>query len=378
MDIDYKKKLKIQTIVILVTVVITTVIVIFPIISNQESIIEGFSSLYSKMVTGSASQADHTIIRVVTEESATIDVVESSSPSVISVAEKSISYDFFSRPQSQESSIGTGFVVSKNTIISNKHVVSDLNATYSIVDSKGEKHEVTNIIRDPFNDLAILEVSDLVAPELEMGDSNEIQVGQTVIAIGNALGRFSNSVTKGVISGIGRGITTGSGFGRFQEQLDDVIQTDAALNPGNSGGPLLNLSGQVVGVNVAVSSDGENIGFAIPVSRVAKLLDDIKAGTLREKPFLGISYSIVTTDISKESGYPTGALVQVVVPGSAAEIAGVKVGDVITKVGDVTIDDDHMLADEILFYNVGDKVSLVIIRDGKNINVTATLKALSE
>ncbi|NCS32508.1 trypsin-like serine protease [bacterium] len=378
MDIDYKKKLKIQTIVILVTVVITTVIVIFPIISNQESIIEGFSSLYSKMVTGSASQADHTIIRVVTEESATIDVVESSSPSVVSVAEKSISYDFFSRPQSQESSIGTGFVVSKNTIISNKHVVSDLNATYSIVDSKGEKHEVTNIIRDPFNDLAILEVSDLVAPELEMGDSNEIQVGQTVIAIGNALGRFSNSVTKGVISGIGRGITTGSGFGRFQEQLDDVIQTDAALNPGNSGGPLLNLSGQVVGVNVAVSSDGENIGFAIPVSRVAKLLDDIKAGTLREKPFLGISYSIVTTDISKESGYPTGALVQVVVPGSAAEIAGVKVGDVITKVGDVTIDDDHMLADEILFYNVGDKVSLVIIRDGKNINVTATLKALSE
>ena len=190
-------------------------------------------------------------VRVASEESAVLDVVKKASPSVVSVLERSVSFNFFTGPQLQESSIGTGFAIEKDLIVTNRHVVNDTSATYTIVESDGTRHEAETIYRDQLNDLALLRLKDGDFDPLELGDSGQLQVGQTVVAIGNALGRFSNTVTKGVISGIGRGISASGGLGQFQEQLDNGIQTDAALKTGNSGGPLLNIEDQGLGGNCA-------------------------------------------------------------------------------------------------------------------------------
>lgn len=317
-------------------------------------------------------------IRIVTEESATIDVVKNSQDSVVSVVERSVSFDLFNGPQLQESSIGTGFFVGDKIVITNKHVVSDSSATYTVVDTAGVKHTVGSIFRDPLNDLALLTVEDLSIQALGFGDSARLQVGQTVIAIGNALGRFSNTVTKGVVSGVGRGITASGGLGQFQEEIDDVIQTDAALNPGNSGGPLLNLEGQVIGVNVAISVGSENIGFAIPSNTVVQLVKDFKAGVVRQRPFLGVSYALVTAEFSKNSNLPEGAYVRQVVAGSPAEKAGIKVDDIITKIGEVSITEESSLSNVVSKHKVSDIVEIVLYRDGDFLTIQATLEAVSE
>lgn len=313
--------------------------------------------------------------KVVDEESATIAVVESTSPSVVSVLEKSVSYNLFNGPQLQESSIGTGFAVAKDIVVSNRHVVSDTDATYSVVDSDGDKLDVVDIYRDPLNDLALLKISDGDFTPIELGDSDVVRVGQTVIAIGNALGRFSNSVTKGIISGVGRGITASGSISQFQEEIENVLQTDAALNPGNSGGPLLNIAGQVIGVNVAVGVQTENIGFAIPVNTVKELISDYQSGVDRRKPFLGIEYVVITPEFAQNSDLPEGVLVRSVVSDSAADEAGVKINDVITAIDQTNISDSTSLASIIKGYKVNDKVKLSVWRNGQTLELTAQLKA---
>src|SRR3989337_2878790 len=235
--------------------------------------------------------------RVVDEESVVIDVVDKLSPSVVSIAIKNRQtvnpFGFPSTSKSEESGIGTGFVVSADgLILTNKHVVSQ-NADYVAIiknsDGSDKKYDVLEIHKDSFNDLAILKVdaSDLVP--VELGDSDHIKVGQKVIAIGNALGRFENTVTVGVVSGLGRGVDPSSSAGILQGTLENVIQTDAALNPGNSGGPLLDLSGQVVGINFATTVGAENIGFVIPANIVKPVLEQYLAEGRIIRPFLGIS-----------------------------------------------------------------------------------------
>jgi len=341
-------------------------------IQIPESVTTWFNNLVNKVEPTPIVQKQ--VVKTVDEESATIDVVKTVSPSVVSVLEKSISFDFFTGPQTQESSIGTGFAVSENVIVTNKHVVSNSQATYTVVDNEGNKFTSTDIYRDPLNDLAIIKIEGGKFTPLELGDSSDIKVGQTAIAIGNALGKFSNTVTKGVISGIGRGITTGDSWGQYQEELDNVLQTDAALNPGNSGGPLLNILGQVIGINVAVGVGSENIGFAIPVNSLTSLLSDYNAGIDRRKPFLGIRYVVITADFAKNSDFPEGALVREVIVGSPAEKAKVKVNDVITKINNDAITEEASLATIIAKYKVGDKVTLSIWRSGKTQDITATLE----
>jgi S1-C subfamily serine protease len=319
------------------------------------------------------------VIRVVDEESATISVVERTSPSVVSVLERSVTFNFFSGPQTRESSIGTGFVIEEALVVTNKHVVSDTSAEYTIVDNAGERHEVTEIYRDPLNDLAILKITeDQKFEALELGDSDEIRVGQTVIAIGNALGRFSNTVTKGVISGKGRGISTGGSYGQYVEEIDNVLQTDAALNPGNSGGPLLNIDGQVIGVNVAVGVGTENIGFAIPVNTLKELVEDFTSGVDRRRPFLGITYTLLTPEMIEGSNTPQGAYVREVIRDSAAFDAGIRVNDVIVEFEGTLINATNTLASEISKFKVGDTVDLKIWRDGKTLEVEVKLKAAAE
>jgi len=331
------------------------------------------------------------IVTVVREESNVIAVVKKVSPSVVTIGIKNAaattrSFSFFFNGQQQtpeetegkEKYIGTGFVVKKEGIIvTNKHVVAS-QKEYFVTDEKGNKYDVDKIYRDPANDIAIISIKNVPEKgltEITLGTSSNLQVGQSVIAIGTALGEFRNTVTTGVVSGLGRGITAGSSFAGFAERLDNVIQTDAAINPGNSGGPLLNAKGQVIGIDTAVSEQGQNIGFAIPIDLVKESLNNFNQTGQFSRPFLGISYNIISERAALLNEMPRGALVQNVVAGSSADEAGIKIGDIITKVDGKQVNEtDSTLAILISKKKIGDKITLTIYRDSDVKDIEVSLK----
>ena len=317
---------------------------------------------------------------VVQEENAVVSAVDKSSSSVVAIGATTRifnPFDPFSAPRSQNATIGTGFVVSDNGIIvTNKHVVDDPGIKYNVVTKDGKKYEIRKIYRDPVLDLAIVQVEGGDLKALELGDSSKLKVGQTVIAIGNALGRFTNTVTTGVVSGLGRRVVAGDPFSGSAESLDDLIQTDAAINPGNSGGPLLNSAGQVIGVNVATTEGAQNIGFAIPINSVKKITDEfIQKGSV-SRPFLGVSYRFISKDIAILNEVPQGVYVQEVVADSSADKAGIKQGDIITKVDGQTVDSETKISQAISNKKIGDSLNLTVWNDGKERQVTATLQEL--
>jgi len=268
---------------------------------------------------------------------------------------------------------GSGFIVSKDgLIVTNKHVVALKDASYTVLTNNGKKYEAEVLFRDPTYDVAILKIKANNLPVLELGDSSKLVVGQTVIAIGNALGEFGNTVSVGVVSGLSRTIIA-SGDG-FQERIQGVIQTDAAINKGNSGGPLLDLSGKVVGINTAMAAGAENIGFAIPINQVK---DDINSVINQGKvaiPYLGIRYILVNENIKEKYNLPVdyGALIVSgdnlpgVFPYSPAQKAGLKEGDIVLKINNDKIDQDHPLNILIRKYKPGERVELTVMR-GKSI-----------
>ncbi len=314
---------------------------------------------------------------ILKEESAVIDVVEKTSPSVVAigVSRRIVNpFDPFATVQRQDSTIGTGFVVSeKGIIVTNKHVVSEPNDTYSVVTTDEQKYNVLKIYRDPVLDLAILQVDAVGLKPLELGDSSKIKVGQMAIAIGNALGRFTNTVTTGVVSGVGRKVVAGDPFSGTSENLDNLIQTDAAINPGNSGGPLLNSAGQVIAVNVATTEGAQNIGFAVPINSVKAIVNEfIQTGNVT-RPFLGIRYKYITKDLSVLNEVPQGAYIQEVVEGGPAEKAGLQVQDIITKINGQAVDSENKIAEVIQKGKTGDQIKLRVWREGTEIDITATL-----
>lgn len=321
--------------------------------------------------------------KVVDEESAVIDVVEKVSPSVVSIAvENRELFDpffGFTQPRQKEFGIGTGFVVSSDgLILTNKHVVGDSREKYIAIirDNNGgeKKYEIQKIHRDPFNDLALVQIDAKDLKALELGDSDNLKVGQKVVAIGNALGRFENTVTVGVVSGLGRGVAPVDPSTGVAERLDDLIQTDAAINPGNSGGPLVNIAGQVIGINTAVAS-AENIGFAIKVNIAKQLIDDFKnSGGKISRPLLGIRYTHISRDVALLNELPEGELVREVVRNSAAGDAGVKVGDIITHFDGHKLTDSEGLDKFIRGKKVADSVKLRIFRNGQTLDLGAVLK----
>ncbi|HVZ58845.1 MAG TPA: trypsin-like peptidase domain-containing protein, partial [Patescibacteria group bacterium] len=226
----------------------------------------------------------------------------------------------------------------------------------------------------PINDIALIKInpSDNAGNTLKpvvMGDSSHLQVGQLAIAIGTALGQFNNTVTTGVISGLGRGITAGSALEGTTEELSDVIQTDAAINPGNSGGPLLNSSGQVIGVNTAVSESGQNIGFALPINKIKDSINNFNTTGQFNRPYLGVAYQMITQAMAVRNSLPEGAYVETVVSGSAADKAGVKEGDIIEKVdGQKLVANTNELSTIIAKKKVGDSMTLTIYRESDNGN----------
>ncbi len=284
--------------------------------------------------------------------------------------------------QKQEVSSGSGFIVDeRGYIVTNKHVVSDPEAEYTVLTNDGKRYEAKVIARDPVVDFAVLKIEANDLTPLKLGDSSKIEIGETVIAIGNALGEFRNTVSVGVISGLYRTIQAMDSSGNVQT-LNDVIQTDAAINRGNSGGPLLNLKGEVIGVNTAMVSGAQNIGFAIPINKIKNALSQaIETGKIKV-PFLGVRYVLVDENIKKEKSlrYDYGALIvkgednqEAVVKDSPAYKAGLKEGDVILEIDGRKINKENNLTNLIREYKVGEIVTLKIDREGKIFEVKVKL-----
>ena len=275
--------------------------------------------------------------------------------------------------------IGTGFVVQDENglVVTNKHVVENASAQYRVIDSTNKEYVVTNIYRDPVSDLAILKVEGLELPGLPLGDSEKVRVGDGVIAIGTALGEFRNTVTTGVISGKGRGIDASAGGFAETERLDNVLQTDAAINPGNSGGPLISSSGQVIGVNAAVTPGAQNIGFAIAINVVKDVIANFNQTGQFERPMLGVRYEMIPLQTALMNDVPQGALIQEIVSGSPAEKAGLKAGDIISKLDDQALKDTP-LAEIINKKKVGDTLKVSYWREGKEAEMTITLQRQSQ
>lgn len=264
---------------------------------------------------------------------------------------------------------GSGFIISENgLILTNKHVVADSKASYTVFLNDGSKYQAKVLARDPIQDLAVLKIDATGLPIVELGNSDEVELGQTAIAIGNALGEFRNTVSVGVISGLSRKVTA-SGSEGFEETIYGVIQTDAAINPGNSGGPLLNLRGEVIGINTAIASGAENIGFAIPINDAKRDIESVKSTGEIQLPFLGVRYVMTEKGaVLKGDGKEPA-----ITPGSPAEAAGLKAGDIIVELGGQKIDENTPLAAAIAKHRVGETVTLKVLRGAETLVLNVTL-----
>lgn len=355
------------------------------------------------------------IERAYVEESAIIDSVKTVSPAVVSIVvtkdlptyreinpffnpflNEPFLDDFFYRqniqpPSSQRTEIGggSGFIITNDgLILTNKHVVVDVDADYTVILSDGTEHAAKVVGRDALNDLAVLRVeheeeTPLNLPVVEFGDSESILVGQRVVAIGNALAEFQNTVTSGVVSAKGRQITASDGSGA-SSNLSGLIQTDAAINPGNSGGPLVNLKGQVIGVNTAVASSGQGIGFAIPINDVKTIIKSVKEHGRIIRPYIGVRYMMLNEEIAteRELEISSGALIIgdethgffAVVPESPAEKAGLQIEDVILKINGENVTKDRDLRTIVNEHSVEDVLNLTVWRNGEEIEIQLTLE----
>jgi len=281
---------------------------------------------------------------------------------------------------------GTGFLISADgLILTNKHVVgaaSEKTGQYKILLNSGKQYYAQLIGKDPLNDLAVLKIFDKNLPYVQLGDSDQLQIGTTVIAIGNALGRYQNSATKGIISGLGRNIEASDQSGSIAEILDNVIQTDAEINPGNSGGPLVDLAGNIVGINVAIDQSGSAIGFAIPINDARPVIKSVREIGRIVRPRLGIRYHMLTPELAQQLKLTkdSGAWISVnqagtpsVLAGSPADKAGLKPGDIVTEINGIKLQGKTTLISVIQKYKPGDRIGLKVFRDGKFINLIAVL-----
>lgn len=352
-------------------------------------------------------------IKVIQEESGIVEAVKKVNPTVVSIIvtkdlpkieryytnpfNDDFFNDFFDQfgfeiPQEKQNGTekkeiggGTGFVISSDGIIvTNKHVVEDEKAEYTVLMNDEKKYEAKVLARDSVNDIAILKIEEKDLPVVEFGDSDALQVGQIAIAIGNALGEFRNTVSVGVVSGLKRSIVAGGGISGSAEQLFGIIQTDAAINPGNSGGPLLNSSGQVIGVNVAIAQNAQGIGFAIPINDVTKIINDVKEYGRIIRPYLGIRYMMVTKELAEKNKLSVdyGALIArgdskediAIIPGSPADKAGLVENDIILEVNGTKIDEKNPLVNAVQKYNVEDEIVMKVLHRGEEKTVKAKLE----
>lgn len=363
---------------------------------------------FAQFLSSNDSNSDNVIKqRVIQEDSAVIGVVEKSTPSVVSII---ITKDvprvrnFFGSPfdlfgdsfgqqgntqdsggtQKQTVGGGTGFFITEDgMIVTNRHVVSDASADYTVITNDSKEYPAKVLARDPSQDIAVIKIDGNNFPTLNIGDSGSLKIGQTVIAIGNSLGEFSNTVSRGIISGLKRNVTAGSGLGDT-EQLSNIIQTDAAINPGNSGGPLLDIDSNVIGINVAMAEGAQNIGFAIPANQMKKVIEQVKSTGKISTPFLGVRYIPIDKTIQDKNNLPYdyGVLIArgssvtdlAVMPGSPADKVGIVENDVILEVNGTKINDKNSLTSLIAQYNVGQEIILKVWHKGALNDIRVTLE----
>ncbi len=321
-------------------------------------------------------------------------IAKNVSPSVVSVdvTSQTEGSSFFGFAPSQQRSAGTGIILTEDGyIVTNRHVVDAAATSVSVTLSDGTQFDDVEIIgrtnpSDPL-DVAFLKIKDTKGKKLtpaKLGDASKVQVGDKVVAIGNALGQFQNTVTSGIISGYGRSVEAGDGYSAT-ETLQNLFQTDASINEGNSGGPLVNISGEVIGINTAIAGGGaENIGFAIPISDIQGLIKSVLQKGKLERPYLGVRYVSLTDDYAYQYNLSTkrGAYIlpasggrASVLSGSPAEKAGLREKDIITEIAGEKIDEKSSLISLISKHAVGEEITLKIIRDGKDQDVKVTLEA---
>ncbi len=285
---------------------------------------------------------------------------------------------------------GSGFFIDPSGLVmTNKHVVMDADAEYMVMTASDDHFSAKVLARDPINDIAILklEASGSVFPIIEIGDSNKIQLGQTVIAIGTALGDFQDTVSTGVVSGLSRFITAITDTEGHSARLHGLIQTDAAINPGNSGGPLVDTDGRAIGVNAAVVFGAQNIGFAIPINKAQRDIEDVKKFGRIKKPFLGVRYVLVNANLQNKMNLSVnhGAMVlreniplcpgcEPVVPGSPAAKAGIKEGDVILTYNNIQISDKKGLEEMLDQSKIGEEITVKLLRNGGEQDIKVVLE----
>ncbi len=320
-------------------------------------------------------------------EGSIADIADKVSKSVVSIITSTKATNFFGQSY-DASAAGTGIIAtSDGYVITNKHVINGANKVTVVLDDGTTYEDVEVVATDPLNDVAFLKIKDATdLPAATLGDSKTISVGQQVIAIGNALGEYQNTVTSGIISGTGRSVTASDGSGYNAETLTDMIQTDAAINSGNSGGPLVNAAGEVIGINTATSTSAENMGFAIPISSVKGMLSQLIETGKAKRTYLGVYSVEITPEIAKAYNLPveTGSYLysssnySAVVKDSPAAKAGLKDKDIVTKVNGVEVGAAGSLANLIGEYKPGDTVQLTVVREGDEIAVNVTLEGYQE
>ena len=321
-------------------------------------------------------------------EGSIASIANAVSKSVVSIVTSTDQKSFFSNETTSQTAAGTGFILSSDGYVAtNKHVVSGASKIGVILDDGTAYEDVELVGTDPLNDFAIIKINNVnnLSP-VKLGDSKTTSAGQQVVAIGNALGAYQNSVTSGIISGKGRSLTaTDSGRTQY-ETLSDMIQTDAAINGGNSGGPLVNAAGEVIGINTAYASQGNNVGFAIPISSVKGIIKNVLSGKGFERAVIGVRYINLTPTIAKEKNLSVtrGALIassknnKAIISGSAGDKAGLKENDIITAVNGTEIGSSGSLSSLIGEYSVGDTVKITVVRGGKTETLELTLAAYKQ
>ena len=332
---------------------------------------------------------------VLSEGNLIANIAKAVGPSVVSVnvTSESVVSSFFSPAQSKQQSAGTGIIISSDgIIITNRHVVPAGTTTVNVVLSDGTQFSNVQVIgrtnTSDSLDIAFLKINDLKGKKLtpaQLGDSGKVQVGDRVVAIGNALGQFQNTVTSGIISGFGRSVQASDSSGiTGNENLEDLFQTDAAINEGNSGGPLVNTDGQVIGIDTAVAGNAQGIGFAIPINDVDGLIKSVLSTGKFQQPYLGVRYLSLTSDYAQKLNISVNQGAYIIpssqdggqpgiVSGSPAARAGLIEGDIITAVNSTAIDNSHSLTALLEHYSIDSTVTLKVLRNSKQISVQAKL-----